>query len=329
MLPELGVIEAAALWSLFGCALVLLVIGLRGTPSQIGTPPTRTAEVLRLLRSPALASRSAAAVVAAIATLVITRWPVAAVGIGALVIMWPYLFGGNRREQAEIARLEALVVWTESLRDTVAAHASLEEAIPAAAMNASALIRPALLRLRGQIEGQVPLDMALLGLAEHMDDASADMVIAALILSARRRGDKLAQVLTGLASAAREELDLRRRVSAGRAGLRRGVQIVVLSTVGFAGFLSVLGNGYAKPYRTAAGEVVLAVVVGIFAVGFAWMRRLSGSAPIPPFLARAGQAPAQDEIQLVASLTGVSPAAAAAMTKQAVQRTATNGLVPQ
>lgn len=320
MFPELGVLQAAILWSCVGAAIVLLFVGVRGTVAQVGKPPTRAAELVGMLRSPALASRAAAAVLVAIATLLVTRWPVAAVGMGALVLMWPTLFGGNRAEQAEIARLEALVMWTESLHDTISAHASLEQAIPTTTENASPLIRPALLRLVGRIRAHVPMDTALLALAEDMDDASADMVIAALILSVRRRGDRLAEVLKGLAAAAREELDSRRRVSAGRAGLRRGVQIVILVTVGFAGFLSVFGGGYVKPYSTPAGQVVMAVVIGIFALGFSWMRKLAGSAPIPPFLARPGQAAQHDDVQIVASLTGLSPAAAASLTNEVEQR---------
>ena len=71
---------------------------------------------------------------AAVLTLLVTGWPVAAAGAAALVIAWPALFGGQRHEQRQIAQLEALAIWTESLRDTVAAHASLEQAIPATAV---------------------------------------------------------------------------------------------------------------------------------------------------------------------------------------------------
>ena len=60
---------------------------------------------------------------------------------------------------------------------------------------------------------------------------------------------------------------MRRRISAGRAELRRGVQIVVAVTVGFAVFLVVFGRDYIAPYGTPAGQVALAVVVGIFAAG--------------------------------------------------------------
>jgi Flp pilus assembly protein TadB len=130
--------------------------------------------------------------------------------------------------------------------------------------------------------------VALLSLAEELGDASADLVIAALILNVRRRGDRLGEVLTGLAATAREELDLRRRISAGRAGLRRGVQIVIGLTLAFAAFLVVFGGTYVRPYDTPAGQTALAVVVAMFALGFTWMRHLSAAEQPPAFLHRPG-----------------------------------------
>ena len=58
---------------------------------------------------------------------------------------------GSRAEQIQIARLEALVGWTEALRDTTSAHVGLEKAIPATAETAAPVIRPALTRLAGQL----------------------------------------------------------------------------------------------------------------------------------------------------------------------------------
>jgi tight adherence protein B len=217
------------------------------------------------------------------------------------------MFGGARAERARIERLEALVIWTESLRDTVAAHTSLERAIPASTQHAPALIRPALVRLSGQIRVRTPLDAALGSLAVDLDDPSADLVIAALILNVRRRGDQLAEVLSGLALAAREELDMRRKVSAGRAGLRRGVQIVVGLTLAFALYLTAFSRAYVQPYSTPAGQVALAVVVGLFAAGFMWMRQLSVGQVVQPFLSRPGTTISPEDTAVVAALTGVTP----------------------
>ena len=316
-LPDPGVLAAAICAGGLAASVLLLVVGLRGVVTDPARPPSRAARARRLLTSPATTSRAAAGIGAGAATLLFTRWPVAAAGLAVLVWSWPQLFGGSRAEQAQMVRLEALVIWTESLRDTIAAHASLEHAIPATTANAPPAIRPALVRLAGQIRARAPMDEALAGLATELDDPSADLVIAALILNVRRRGDRLAEVLTGLATAAREELDLRRRISAGRAGLRRGVQIVVVLTLVFAAFLVVFGGAYVKPYGTPAGQVALTVVAGLFAAGFWWMRRLSAAEPMQPFLSRPGMRTDPAELRVVAALTGLSPAAAEALTSPA------------
>jgi Flp pilus assembly protein TadB len=307
---DLGVLAVAACAGGLAASVLLLVVGLRGVVVDPARPPSRWARARRVLASPALTGRVAAGIGVGVGTLVFTRWPVAAVGLTVLVWLWPQLFGGSRAEQAQMVRLEALVIWTESLRDTIAAHASLEHAIPATTANAPPAIRVALTRMAGQIRARAPMDEALKGLATELDDPSADLVIAALILNVRRRGDRLAEVLTGLATAAREELDLRRRISAGRAGLRRGVQIVVVLTLAFAGFLVVFGGAYVEPYGTPAGQVALTVVVGLFAWGFWWMRRLSATALVQPFLSRPGRRTDPADLQVVASLTGLAPAAA-------------------
>jgi tight adherence protein B len=302
------VLLAAIVGGGLASALILLVAGVRGTTIAPGRPPGRVERVRGWARSPALTSRLAGGLLAGVAVLVLTRWPVAAAATTALIGFWPQLFGGTAAERAQIVRLEALVVWTESLRDTIAAHASLEQAIPASTAHCPTVIRPALTRLAGQIQARAPLDVALLGLAAELDDPSADLVCASLILNVRRRGDRLADVLTGLAVAAREELDLRRRISAGRAGLRRGVQIVVAMTLAFAAFLIVFGGAYVRPYDGLAGQAALLVVVGMFATGFAWLRRLSAADPAEAYLARPGR-PAwanPADVRLVTGLTGLS-----------------------
>jgi tight adherence protein B len=313
-----GVVAGAAVGAGLAASLALLVLGVRGVVVDPTRPPSRAARLRVALASPALTGRVVTGAGIGAGTLVLTRWPVAAAGLALLVWMWPALFGGTRIEAAQITRLEALVIWTESLRDTVAAHASLEQAIPATTAGAPAVIRPALHRLAGQIRARAPMDAALKGLATELADPSADLVIAALILNVRRRGDRLGEVLSGLAAAAREELDMRRRVSAGRAGLRRGVQIVVVLTLVFAMFLIVFGGEYVAPYDTAAGQAALAVVVALFGAGFVWLRRLSAADPVAPFLSRPGVRPDPGDLLVVASLTGVSGAAAETLTADAV-----------
>lgn len=311
MLPQVGVLEAALVCGVLAALAVALAREVRGRIPDPSRGPSRLRQLLARLSSGHLGVRIAASVGCGVVAIAVTHWPVAGVGIAALVVAWPWLFGGSQDERAQIARLEALAIWTEALRDTISAHASLEQAVPVSAATAPQLMRPALSRLIGRLRAQVPLDVALLRLAADLDDArSADPLIAALILHARRRGDRLAEVLTGLADSARAELELRRKVLAGRAELRRGVQIIIGITLGMAGYLAVFNPSFTHPYGTPVGQLALLAVLALFGVGLAWMRRLARPEPVLAVLPRPGIAIEPEELRLVATLTGVRARAA-------------------
>ena len=95
------------------------------------------------------------------------------------------------------------------------------------------------------------------------------------MLNARLRGPGLRDVLTSLADSAREELEMRRRVSAGRASTRRSVQIVIGITVVFVLGLVLFNRDYVEPYSSTIGQAVLLIVLLFFAAGFMWMKKLS------------------------------------------------------
>jgi hypothetical protein len=114
-------------------------------------------------------------------------------------------------------------------------------------------------------------------------------------------------VLGALARSGRAELDQRRQITAGRASMRRSVQLVVVITVGFAGFLSVFSRAYVAPYASVGGQLALVVVVGLFAAAFIWLRRLAGGEPSAPFL-RPDTDPrrAESDLRIVHHLTGLA-----------------------
>lgn len=302
-MPDLGVLLTAVITGGFGAAVLLLVVGLRGTIVDPTRPPSRLVELIQRPRSPLFMLRLVGAVLLAIIIEAVTRWPVAALGLGGLVAFWPALMGGSRDEQQQILRLEAVVTWCEALRDTTTGHAGLEQAIPATAENAAPPIRPALLRLTGQLRAKVPLEQGLQDLAEQLNH-SADLIIAALQMNVRTRGDGLVGVLTNLALAGREALDLRRKITAGRAGDRRAVQLMLLIVLAVATFLVLFSDAYTAPYRSVSGQVALAVVLGLFATSFLWIRKLAMAKPAAPFLPVAGQTVDPLEARIVAALTG-------------------------
>ena len=243
-------------------------------------------------------SRLWKAVVVTVVVAVITRWPVAAISAGALAWLWPELFGAAREGREQLTRLEAVATWTESLRDTMAAAIGLEQAIIASVEVAPDSIAPQLQRLVGRLRAHVPLPQALATFAEEFNDASVDLVVAALIMNARLRGSGLIGTLTALASTARDELDMRTKVEESRKNLRRSARVIVAVTVAFAGGLLLLSRDYLHPYGSLTGQLMLLVVVGGFVGGFVWIRNASRVDPPPRFLASASQ---------LASSSGVAP----------------------
>lgn len=206
---------------------------------------------------------------------VLTRWVVLGLGMAVLIFFWNKLFGGLSSERLAMQRVEALAMWTESLRDTIAGAVGLEQAIPSASKTAGPLLTPHLELLMDRLRGRMPLADALNLLAQDIDDPSADIIVAALILNAKLRGPGLREVLGALAKSAREEVDMRQRVIAQRAGTRRSVQIIVACVVTVVLGLAFFDRRYVAAYDSAVGQIVLAVVVCFFAAGFLWLRKLA------------------------------------------------------
>ena len=266
-LPLLAVLSGA----LAGAGLFVLIAAIRGLPPKAKSQgPSALERAIKDMFS----IRGAIAVIVGILTLLITRWVVAGIGMALLAYSWRSLSGAASERKA-MARLEGLATWTESLRDTIAGAVGLEQAIPASTRVADASIREPLTRLVDRLHTRVPMHVALRRFAEDLDDSSADMIIAALIINSRLRGPGLRDLLGALADSVREELDMRRKINSSRRSTRRSVQIVIAVSVLMAIFLAVLDHRFLEPYDSVFGQLVLAVIVGIYALGIIWLRKLA------------------------------------------------------
>jgi tight adherence protein B len=269
---SLTAISGIGLGVLFGGSLLLLVAALAGwRPSRNAGGGDRGRRGGVLWDKPAR-RRALIGIGVGLVVAVVTRWPVAAIAAGAMVYLWPTMFGAGRAASNQIERLEALTVWTESLRDSIAGSMGLEQAVTHSLHTSPPVLQPALQRMHGRMKVQMPLPEALAGFAEEFDDPSADLVIAALILNSRLRGPGLGRTLSELAVSAREQLEMRRKVEEGRKVLRRTALMVIGITAAFAGAVSVLQRDYVEPYSTPVGQLVLAAVLGIFGGGLMWIR---------------------------------------------------------
>ena len=264
-------ILAVAAGALAGGGLFLLAVAIRGLPPRARSAgPDRLSKAIRDV----ISVRGSIALIVGILVLLITRWVVAAIGMALLAYSWQSL-SGAASERRSIARLEGLATWTESLRDTIAGAVGLEQAIPASVRVADASIREPLLRLVDRLHTRMPMHLALRRFAGDLDDSSADMIIAALIINSRLRGPGLRDLLGALADSVREELDMRRKVNSSRRSTRRSVQIVIAVSVLMAVGLAVLDRSFLQPYDSVVGQIVLAVVVVIYGLGIWGLRKLA------------------------------------------------------
>ena len=154
------------------------------------------------------------------------------------------------------------------LRDTIAAHAGLQEAIAVTARVAPAPIRTEVQALAVRAERD-SLTTALRRFAAEVDDPVADLVVASLVIAAERQAQRLAELLSQIAAAAREQAAMRLRVETGRARTYASSKALVAITFGLAVVLLLFSPTFMEPYDTATGQVVLIAIGALFA-GALW-----------------------------------------------------------
>ncbi|HEY7144802.1 MAG TPA: type II secretion system F family protein [Streptosporangiaceae bacterium] len=270
------IVLAALGGAAIACGLVLLVAELLRRQPPPGTPPRK-----RLGSGAGLSGsgrRILIGVLAGLAVLAVTRWPVAAIAVAVGIVFLPRLtFSGGQRKRT--AMLEGLEQWIRRVADMLTASRGLEEAIETSARNAPAAIAGPVQALARRLSARTGAEAALRQFATDVDDPAGDRIAAALIIATGRRGGAVRDVLNALAGLLSRDVAARREIEAERAQHRTTVRWITVFVAGFTVF-AMLNRGYSAPYGTFAGEVVLALVAGLYAGGLSWLHHL-GSIPAP------------------------------------------------
>lgn len=191
-----------------------------------------------------------------------TGWLAAMAAFGLLGWMAPSFVGLRARRRRQLARSEAIAVWSEMLRDLLVSNAGLHEAIGKSARVAPAVIRDEVNALyvrsqRGDLSG------ALTRFADEMDDAIADTVVTALQIADQRAVSDLGSMLAAVATSTRETVAMQLRINATRARTYRTAQLIAGIMAFFVGLLIVTNRDYMEPFGSFAGQVVLLAVAGL------------------------------------------------------------------
>jgi tight adherence protein B len=265
---------AAGAGALGGLGILLLVVGVRGVDAAA---PSRRHISLEQIDHAVL--RVCLALLAGALVGVITEWPVAALATVVLMFAVPMILETRGAREQRLQRLAAVASWAEMIRDTLTAGLGIETAIRASASAAPLAIRADVELLAAELRGPEMIDAALRRFAGRVDNPTGDRVVAALLLP--RGATTLSQRLSAIAEAAQRDVDMRRRIDAEREGTRWTARLVVIITAAMALGLALLSRGYLQPYSSVTGQLVLLVVVVLFAVGYLWLGRISGEPEAP------------------------------------------------
>ena len=251
--------------------LILTISSIRPVPVK---PPKPRAG---WMADPMLKRRTLTALGTAAVVLLFTRWPVAAVGVGA--ISWTVAGRSPVKHRKQIERrTEAIALWAEMLRDAIGTSRGVEGVLVATAASGPLPIRPELETMARRIQHE-PLGVVLDGLAEDLAHPLGDLVVTALRLTAKAGGGQVRDVLDSVAVAAYAEAESHRRIEVAREGPRSAMKYTAIVVAGFITLVTLLARRYLRPYDTVTGQVVLMLVALYWALGFWWMTKMSRPNP--------------------------------------------------
>lgn len=208
-----------------------------------------------------------------------TGWPVGAFFalIGGFLL--PTFAAAKKKRRESIERVEAIASWVESLRDTMAASAGIQQAIKSSAQNPPRAIRTEVKDLALRLQHQTTED-SLRRFAGDLRHPASDLVVSALLLASSRRAGSLQEVLRSTARSARDSASMLRHVEAGRTRVYSQARTVGWATAALLVFLVGAKRDYVRPFDSFDGQLVIGLVCLLFLGSGTWIYRLGK--PVDP-----------------------------------------------
>ncbi len=274
---------AAGCAMLFAGGVVAVVAGWR-SPPPVGRPVRRRRPgLLQRLGTRRLMLLGLCCAAGAVAA-ALTGWTLLTVLAPALGIVLPYLLGKPSGRDLEL--LTALDRWVRGLAAILPTGRSIADAIRVSARQAPEVLAAPLHLLVERLNDRWTLRQALYALADELDSADADAVLAALALAADRGGTGAHATLTALADSLQDRVKALREIETERAKPRIVVrQVTGITLIVLAGAL-VFGGAFFEPYRSPLGQLILAGLITAYLGSLLMLRRMSEPRPRQRILRR-------------------------------------------
>lgn len=281
-------------------AVVVLALGVIAcavtafAPSRHRSAPTSAAPSTSLFRGLG-ADRFALGAMVGILTLLTTRWVLLAAAMAVLAAVWTRLMHDDRAA-VERRRVEAIATWLEDLRDTLrGSSVGAEEALEQVAQRPPDALREPFTTYAVRRQQGLRTEDALRELAEQIAHPTSDAAVAAirLVVTGAAGSGRLFTTVDALAAAARDEVRARERIDRTRSVYQSSMKRLVVIAAALIAYLRFAAGPLLDPYATPAGQVVLAIPLGLWMVCVMWLRtmcryemprryRIVGSTPLPP-----------------------------------------------
>ena len=266
----------------FVCAIaaggVVLTIGQALTPQRPRQQAGR--------RFPIDTTWLTAAVIVFVVVLAITRWPIAAIGAGALVAGWPALFPSDAIGQRQ--RLEGIAKWLEDLRDLQhGSNLDLIETLDQASIRAPKTIATELAAFSSRTGHHTPLGDALIQLPDDLDHPVAvSAIVDMLLATGDASGSSLHTTFSMLADTARDELVARDRIDRMRLNFQRSMRRMLVILAALIGYMFIVTGETLDPYSQPLGQIWLVIPVALWGLSLLWLRRLSRYERVGRYISR-------------------------------------------
>lgn len=223
-------------------------------------------------------------VVAGVLAAALSGWVLLAVLGPVLGLGVPYLLG--KPSDRELELLQALDRWVRSLAAILPTGRSIGDAIRVSRRQAPPALADPLDLLVQRLDDRWTLPQALHAMADDLDSADADAVLAALALAAERGGTGAHATLAALADAIQERLRALREIETERAKPRIVVRQVTVITLVVLGGALLLGGSFFEPYRSPAGQLILSLLIAAYLGSLLMLRRMALPRPRQRILRR-------------------------------------------
>ena len=242
------------------------------TASARPGPLTRgLARVGRIRRSTWLAL--AAGLALGVVLMYVLGWPILIVLVPAAVVGLPRLLADP--PQSQIALLESLDRWVRGMLAHLSTGKSITDALRLSSRQPPPLLGESLGHLAKRLDERWTVPQALHAMADELDSADADAVLAALVLSSERGGTGASITLFALADSIQDQLRALREIEAERSKPRVVVrQVTTLSGLALVGFM-LFSPSFFAPYATPLGQILLFTLLTAYVASIWAMRRLT------------------------------------------------------